>query len=153
MKKIIVLLGDDKEGIEWFLNTKKYEFYGGIYPESRLHPIEFENFVKETIEYSKKDDKPIFIATRSDFIIKWLNIAIMLGGNLDKPHCKDLMQRFGWKVEQVIAPEEVLVYLFHQSDIISVKVDAQGFNDSLLDECIDDIEHKAEAIYFNLFER
>ncbi|MTJ06680.1 AAA family ATPase [Anabaena sp. UHCC 0204] len=83
-------------------------------PELNLHP-ENQRRVARLFARLVNLGIKVFITTHSDYIIKELNILIML--NHDKLHLKRIAEQEGYRTEELIAAEKIKVYIAEEADI------------------------------------
>lgn len=81
-------------------------------PELNLHP---ENQCRVARLFARLVNLGIkvFITTHSDYIIKELNTLIML--NHDKPHLKRIAENEGYKLEELLSPGKIKVYIAEEA--------------------------------------
>ncbi len=87
-------------------------------PELNLHP-ENQRRVARLFSRLVNLGIKVFITTHSDYIIKELNTLIML--NYDKPHLKQIVERKGYKKDELLSADKVRVYIAEKA---LLKVDA-----------------------------
>ncbi|MTJ54446.1 ATP-binding protein [Anabaena sp. UHCC 0253] len=83
-------------------------------PELNLHP-ENQRRVARLFARLVNLGIKVFITTHSDYIIKELNILIML--NHDKLHLKRIAEQEGYRPEELIAADKIKVYIAEEADI------------------------------------
>lgn len=86
-------------------------------PELNLHP-ENQRKVARLFSLLVNAGLNVFITTHSDYIIKELNTLIML--NAGKPHLKRIAKQEGYRIEEMLNPDLVRVYIAEEK---SIKVD------------------------------
>jgi len=84
-------------------------------PELNLHP-ENQRRVARLIARLVNIGIKVFITTHSDYIIKELNTLIML--NHDKPHLERIAEEEGYQKEELIAAEQIKVYVAEEAQIL-----------------------------------
>jgi predicted ATPase len=80
-------------------------------PELNLHPANQRKVARLLARLVNVGVK-IFITTHSDYLIKELNTLIMLSGKA--PHLRSVMEKEGYKVSELLTPEQMSVYLAKQ---------------------------------------
>lgn len=83
-------------------------------PELNLHPENQRRMARLFARLVNLGVK-IFLTTHSDYIIKELNILIML--NHDKPHLKKIAKTEGYQAEELISPNKIKVYIAKRESI------------------------------------
>ena len=83
-------------------------------PELNLHP-ENQRRVARLFARLVNVGIKVFITTHSDYIVKELNTLIML--NHDKPHLKRIAAQEGYRPEELIAAENIKVYIAEETDM------------------------------------
>lgn len=81
-------------------------------PELNLHP-ENQRRIARLFARLVKIGIKVFITTHSDYIVKELNTLIML--NHDKPNLKRLAREEGYEKSELLAPEDVRVYVAEEA--------------------------------------
>ncbi|MEH2298603.1 MAG: AAA family ATPase [Nostoc sp.] len=84
-------------------------------PELNLHPENQRRVARLFAQLVNLGIK-VLITTHSDYIIKELNTLIML--NHDKPHLKQIAEKEGYRVEELISSEKIKVYIAEEASII-----------------------------------
>ncbi|TAE02050.1 MAG: hypothetical protein EAZ97_02815, partial [Bacteroidetes bacterium] len=99
----------------------------------------------------------VVISTHSDYIIKEINNMVMLskeGKARDK-----LLKKYNYSATQTIKPEQIEALLFKlpknggQITTEKIEVSNTGLSIATIDEVIDQLENRAENIYYQLFEK
>ncbi|MBF0565155.1 MAG: AAA family ATPase [Nitrospirae bacterium] len=79
-------------------------------PELALHP-ENQRLITRLFARLVNIGIKVFITTHSDYIIKELNTLIMLNNVNNMPHLKAIMDKEGYKPEELISADKVKVYI------------------------------------------
>jgi len=128
-------------------------------PELNLHPENQRRIARLFVRLIKLGIR-VFITTHSDYIIKELNILIML--NQDKPYLMQIAKREGYRPDELLDPKHVNVYMA-KTDLIKAKSSSKrrsrhmtlvkakinheyGINASCFDETIDKMNEIQDAI-------
>jgi len=128
-------------------------------PELNLHPENQRRIARLFVRLIKLGIR-VFITTHSDYIIKELNILIML--NQDKPYLRQIAKREGYRPDELLDPNHVNVYMA-KTDLIKAKSSSKrrsrhmtlvkakinheyGINASCFDETIDKMNEIQDAI-------
>ena len=118
-------------------------------PELNLHP-DMQRAVARLLARFINEGFKVLISTHSDYIIKELNLLIMLN-NPDKSEAKDLQKKYGYQDNELLKPEEIGVYLFKDKHSEIVKVSQEGFEIETIDKEINELNHAFKNIYFSLY--
>jgi predicted ATP-dependent endonuclease of OLD family len=84
-------------------------------PELNLHPANQRKIARVFAQLVNAGVK-VFITTHSDYIVKEFNTLIML--NQDKSHIKDIKNKYGYKDNEVLSPENIRVYIAKEDYIL-----------------------------------
>ena len=121
-------------------------------PELNLHP---DNQVVLARIFSRLINAGfrIILSTHSDYIIRELNNLIMLSS--DKPSVNELRERYGYRDNERISPEDVGAYFFDFKSKTTVTalplpVAENGFSVPSIDRTIEKINAVSEDLYFAL---
>ena len=121
-------------------------------PELNLHP---DNQVVLARIFSRLINVGfrIILSTHSDYIIRELNNLIMLSS--DKPSVNELRERYGYRDNERISPEDVGAYFFDFKSKTTVTalplpVAENGFSVPSIDRTIEKINAVSEDLYFAL---
>ncbi len=119
-------------------------------PELNLHP-DMQRAVARLLARFVNEGFKVLISTHSDYIIKELNLLIMLN-NPDKPEAKKLQKKYGYQDNELLKPEEIGVYLFKDRHSEVVPVSQEGFEIETIDKEINELNHAFKNIYFSLYD-
>lgn len=119
-------------------------------PELNLHP-DMQRAVARLLARFVNEGFKVLISTHSDYIIKELNLLIMLN-NPDKPEAKELQKKYGYQDNELLKPEEIGVYLFKDRHSEVVPVTQEGFEIETIDKEINELNHAFKNIYFSLYD-
>ncbi len=119
-------------------------------PELNLHP-DMQRAVARLLARFVNEGFKVLISTHSDYIIKELNLLIMLN-NPDKPEAKELQKKYGYQDNELLKPEDLGVYLFKDKHSEVVPVTQEGFEIETIDKEINELNHAFKNIYFSLYD-
>ncbi|TAH22180.1 MAG: hypothetical protein EAZ08_01600 [Cytophagales bacterium] len=119
-------------------------------PELNLHP-DMQRAVARLLARFVNEGFKVLISTHSDYIIKELNLLIMLN-NPDKPEAKELQKKYDYQDNELLKPEEIGVYLFKDRHSEVVPVSQEGFEIETIDKEINELNHAFKNIYFSLYD-
>lgn len=119
-------------------------------PELNLHP-DMQRAVARLLARFVNEGFKVLISTHSDYIIKELNLLIMLN-NPDKPEAKELQKKYGYQDNELLKPEEIGVYLFKDRHSEVVPISQEGFEIETIDKEINELNHTFKNIYFSLYD-
>ncbi len=83
-------------------------------PELNLHPENQRRVAKLFVRLTHLGIR-VFMTTHSDYIIKELNLMIML--NQDKPYLRQILETEGYQSEELLSIDRVNVYIADQTSI------------------------------------
>jgi hypothetical protein len=127
------------------------EYYGEdydklyLYPEIRLHPQNIK-LIAHTIAKNIKDDIRVVLITHSDFLVKELNILMMLYNYRDRPKYDYYIKKY--KFRNVLNPDLVTAYSIDHFDIIELPKNEYGIEYIDFDIEIDNQNEMEEDIYW-----
>lgn len=111
-------------------------------PELNLHPASQRKLARFLCELSNAG-LDILISTHSDYIVREVNNAILLG----HPSMRNVKARYDYPDQQLIAPEKVSVVLFNTAGRpTQLEVDYKGFAVDSIDEEINLLNQIADDI-------
>ncbi|MCH7401137.1 AAA family ATPase [Belliella kenyensis] len=114
-------------------------------PELNLHPDNQVVIAKVIIKIVNRGFK-VLISTHSDYIIREINNLIMMNNN---PH---FINKYNYSNEITINHERVGAILFHyeKRKCTNLEVTKTGFEVETIDKVINDLNNRAEDLFFNL---
>lgn len=118
-------------------------------PELNLHPDNQRKIARALAQISNSGIN-VIISTHSDYIIKEINNLIMLSENFEGHDA--LMQKYGYRNEELIKPENVSVYLFKNRSIIPMEIIEEGIIAETFDQVINSLNKVSDDIYFTKME-
>jgi predicted ATPase len=130
--------------------TDKYQRHLFIdEPELSLHPdnhIYMARLIAKSINAGIK----VTIATHSDYIFRELNTLVMLSQINNEDKRNELMERYGYSIDELLYPEDLGVYYLDNSFITSISVTEQGFSIPSIDKVINDQNVRSGDIFSTL---
>ncbi|MDR1810593.1 MAG: ATP-binding protein [Prevotella sp.] len=121
-------------------------------PELGLHP---DNQILLARIFARLINNGIrlLISTHSDYIIRELNNLIMLSA--ENADIKRNAEKWGYKPDEKIKPEDVGAYLFNSDEqnrvkVESLSVDSSGFEVNTIDKAISRLNEISESIFYSL---
>lgn len=118
-------------------------------PELSLHP-DNQRMMARILAKAVNLGFKVMFSTHSDYIIRELNNLIMLEGGKQKS--KKLIKKYGYQTEELVAAENVGVYLFKPNAVESLDVTEAGFSVDTIDAEISKLNETSEDIYNTLFD-
>jgi len=119
-------------------------------PELNLHPdnqIIMARILARIVNAGFK----VLISTHSDYIIKELNNLVRLDSK--KEEAKEIMDRYGYEKEDLLAKDALGVYLFKDNTATNLEVDELGFDVSTIEKVNSELAQISESIYFDLLDQ
>ena len=115
-------------------------------PELNLHPAN-QRLMARLIARLVNADLRVIASTHSDYLVREINSLIML--SRPAPVQAELMQRYGYKEEELLAPERVSAWLFHDRSIKPMNIDSiEGIAAETFDEQIHSLNDTSDGIYY-----
>jgi ABC-type multidrug transport system ATPase subunit len=115
-------------------------------PELNLHPAN-QRLMARLIARLVNADLRVIASTHSDYLVREINSLIML--SRPAPVQAELMQRYDYKQEELLAPERVSAWLFHDRAIKPMSIDAiEGIAAETFDEEIHSLNDTSDGIYY-----
>jgi len=118
-------------------------------PEANLHPDNQRKIARKLVKLSNLGIN-VFISTHSDYIIREINIMIML--SKQSAQIDDLIEKFKISKEEKISSSKVGVYFFNNNKAAKINVSDTGFDATTIDETILDQNQALNEIRWTLFE-
>ena len=115
-------------------------------PELNLHPAN-QRLIARLIARLINAGLRVIASTHSDYLVREINSLIMLSrpGQVQA----ELMQRFDYKEEELLDPECVSAWLFHERQITPMEIDVvEGVSAKTFDEQIHSLNDTSDGIYY-----
>jgi predicted ATPase len=124
-------------------------------PEINLHP-DNQIIVARILAQIVNRGIRLIISTHSDYILREFNHLLLMGNHKDDAITKEIMERYGYKTEEILNPEEVGAYIFHRnkdltaqaSEIIIDPID--GIQPDTINQVINQQNKVSSALYNRL---
>lgn len=115
-------------------------------PELNLHPANQRHMARLLARLVNADLR-VVVSTHSDYLVREINSLIML--SRPSPVQADLMQKHGYKHEELLKPEQVSAWLFHDRAIHPMPIDnTEGIAAQTFDEQIHNLNDTSDDIYY-----
>ncbi len=118
-------------------------------PEINLHPDNQRKIARFLAKLSNAGIK-IFLSTHSDYLLREFNTLLMLNKSSDETD--KLMEKYGFKKEEVLSHKNVGAYLFKDGFAKEIEVTETGFSAETIDETISEQNKAFNDIRWTLFE-
>ncbi len=118
-------------------------------PEINLHPDNQRKIARFLAKLSNAGIK-IFLSTHSDYLLREFNTLLMLNKSSDETD--KLMEKYGFKKEEVLSHKSVGAYLFKDGFAKEIEVTETGFSAETIDETISEQNKAFNDIRWTLFE-
>lgn len=115
-------------------------------PELNLHPAN-QRLMARLIARLVNSDLRVVASTHSDYLVREINSLIMLSrpGTVQT----ELMQRYSYKTEELLKPDQVSAWLFNDRAIQSMDIDdIEGIAAETFDEQIHSLNDTSDGIYY-----
>jgi len=89
-------------------------------PEINLHP-DNQLIVARILTQLVNRGIRLIVSTHSDYILREFNHLLLMGSHKDDEITKELMERYGYKTEEVLNPDEVGAYIFHRNEDLTAQ--------------------------------
>lgn len=117
-------------------------------PELNLHPFS-QRMMARLIAMIANSGIQVLITTHSDYIIRELNILMMLGGNKEKS--RDLVEQFNYSPDQVLDPSSVTAYIAEDTGEITKAAQGPfGLGVPSFDDTLADLNLIADTVFEKL---
>jgi AAA15 family ATPase/GTPase len=115
-------------------------------PELNLHPAN-QRLMARLIARLVNADLRVIASTHSDYLVREINSLIMM--SRPTPVQKELMQRYDYKQEELLEPDMVSAWLFHDRAIKPMDIDSvEGIAAQTFDEQIHSLNDTSDGIYY-----
>jgi ABC-type cobalamin transport system ATPase subunit len=115
-------------------------------PELNLHPAN-QRLMARLIARLVNSDLRVVASTHSDYLVREINSLIMLSRPATVQ--AELMQRYSYKAEELLKPDQVSAWLFHDRTIRSMDIDdIEGIAAETFDEQIHSLNDTSDGIYY-----
>lgn len=149
-KKLIIICSDESPTLsELDSFAEKSNFQLRRFPESGLTSQQQIKFIREIAKLINKGLSKYIIYTHSDYIIKELNILIMLH------EYKNRITEFSdYNVDMCINYKNILAlsYNFNEQSIEKLKIDKTGFSINHMDRVINRLNEVSQKLYFGMYD-
>ena len=115
-------------------------------PELNLHPAN-QRLMARLLARLVNSDLRVIVSTHSDYLVREINSLIMLSRPaLVQP---ELMQKYGYRQEELLKPEMVAAWLFHDRSIQPMPIDSvEGIAAATFDDQIHSLNDTSDGIYY-----
>ncbi|MDO3411602.1 AAA family ATPase [Saccharibacillus sp. CPCC 101409] len=119
-------------------------------PELNLHPDNQRKLARILAEATNRGLR-VILSTHSDYIVKEFNNLIMLSGDFENREA--IMEKFGYKQEQIIDLHHVSAYMFADGTISQMEVNrTEGIIAETFNEVINQYNASNDEIYYAIME-
>jgi AAA ATPase domain/AAA domain len=129
-------------------SAKSGDFYIIDEPELTLHPDNQRKMARMLARMMNAGIK-IMMSTHSDYIIRELNNLMMLKTDHNPEKVAALMEKYGYKQEELLDHNRVGAYLFTE-DVSPLEVNETGFEVKTIDDEIHSLNNSSADIFFSL---
>lgn len=115
-------------------------------PELNLHPAN-QRLIARLIARLVNAGLRVIASTHSDYLVREINSLIMLSRPASVQ--ATLMEKFDYKKEELLEPERISAWLFHDRQISPMKIDSiEGISAETFDEQIHNLNDTSDGIYY-----
>lgn len=115
-------------------------------PELNLHPANQRRMARLLARLVNADLR-VIVSTHSDYLVREINSLIMLSRPTSVQD--GLMQKYGYREQELLAPEKVSAWLFCERAIKPMPIDnVEGIAAETFDEQIHDLNDTSDGIYY-----
>lgn len=115
-------------------------------PELNLHPANQRRMARLLARLINADLR-VVVSTHSDYLVREINSLIMLSRPASVQ--AELMKKYDYKKEELLAPEKVSAWLFHGRAVQSMPIDSvEGIAAETFDEQIHNLNDTSDGIYY-----
>lgn len=115
-------------------------------PELNLHPAN-QRLMARLLARLVNADLRVIVSTHSDYLVREINSLLML--SRPAPVQAELMQKYGYKPEELLAPEKISAWLFHDRSVKPMAIDSvEGIAAATFDEQIHSLNDTSDGIYY-----
>jgi len=115
-------------------------------PELNLHPAN-QRLMARLLARLVNSDLRVIVSTHSDYLVREINSLIMLSRPASVQ--AELMQKYEYKKEELLAPGKVSAWLFHERAIKPMAIDdVEGIAAETFDEQIHSLNDTSDGIYY-----
>lgn len=115
-------------------------------PELNLHPANQRRMARLLARLVNADLR-VIVSTHSDYLVREINSLIML--SRPAPVQAELVQRYGYKLQELLLPEKVSAWLFYDRSIKQMTInDIEGIAAETFDEQIHSLNDTSDGIYY-----
>lgn len=115
-------------------------------PELNLHPAN-QRLMARLIARLVNSDLRVIVSTHSDYLVREINSLIMLSRQSSVQ--AKLMQKYDYKEDELLKPEKVAAWLFHERVIKPMAIDSvEGISAETFDEQIHSLNDTSDGIYY-----
>ena len=115
-------------------------------PELNLHPAN-QRLMARLLARLVNADLRVIVSTHSDYLVREINSLLML--SRPAPVQAELMQEYGYRPEELLAPEKISAWLFHDRTVKPMAIDSvEGIAAATFDEQIHSLNDTSDGIYY-----
>lgn len=156
----VQLAGSTVKSLSSFTFYLKHMAYNGAKivfdePEINLHP-DNQIIVARILAQIVNRGIRVLLSTHSDYILREINNLLLLGSHRNNKSANELIERYGYKNEQILDSSSVGAYIFHKNDDLTASFSEiiidpiDGIQTDTINKVINQQNQIANALYNRL---